>query len=139
MLTYFCPECWAVTHEGDSICPNCGATLDDFHNLAYEEKLLAALRHPIAERRMMAAQVLGNINSRRALPEFLILCGDEHADYFFLREVLLAAAKIRHPDRDAVLACAARHPSHLVSKLAGELMVCLESGQEIDDWDKQTG
>jgi len=43
---------------------------------------------------MMAAQILGNIHSQRALAEFQKIIEGEETNYFFRRAVLLATAKL---------------------------------------------
>jgi len=122
MLTYYCPNCWTIVTETEKICPICGYILEEFEKMEYEDKLLAALHHPVPERRIMAAQILGDLKSQRALPEFLkIFIGGEQ-DYFFLRSILLATVKVNHPVRMLILEEASRHPSTLVSKLANELI-----------------
>jgi hypothetical protein len=48
-------------------CPKCGFNLADYKKLSYEDKLIQSLNHPLPGRRNIAAQVLGNINSIKAL------------------------------------------------------------------------
>lgn len=140
MLTFYCPKCWEVVEETDQRCPHCGADLSEFNQLAFEDKLLAALHHSVPERRIMAAQILGNIGSWRALPEFFdLVARQEEMDYFFMRAVLLAAAKIDHPDRERILQKAAEHPSELIANLARELIEQLSSQKELGKWDRHTG
>jgi len=88
-MYYFCPNCWENIPEGEQVCPKCGFRLDDFTNYEYEEKLIAALRHPVPERRIMAAQVLGMRESQKAIPEFRKILSGDDTDYYFLRAVLL--------------------------------------------------
>jgi len=71
MLTYYCPHCWSIIQEGQTTCPSCGYILDEFEKSDFEEKLLAALYHPVTERKIMAAQILSLRHSQRALSEFL--------------------------------------------------------------------
>lgn len=87
----------------------------------------------------MAAQILGNRKSQRALPEFEKFIENNEEDYFFLRAVLLAVAKIDHPDRERLLLMATHHASGLVSKLAIELIGTLNSKQQTSRWDRHTG
>ena len=139
MLTYYCPNCWTIVAETDKICPNCGYILEEFEKMDYEDKLLAALHHPVPERQIMAAQILGDLKSQRALPEFLkIIIGGEQ-DYFFLRSILMATAKVNHPDRILILEEASRHSSTLVSKLAIELIDQIKANGSSGEWDQHTG
>ena len=71
MVTYYCPHCWTILDEKDQVCPKCGYVIKDYQDSSYEDKLLNALHHPVPERRIMAAQVLGILGSQRALVEFL--------------------------------------------------------------------
>ena len=139
MITYFCPACWEIVEKDQGLCPYCGHSLDDISLADFDDKLIAALRHPVAERKIMAAQVLGNRQCERALPEFVkILAGDEK-NYFFLRAILLAVARIDSPDRENILSLAINHPSELVSQLAAELLADIRAGKIINLHDRHTG
>ncbi|NPV77704.1 MAG: HEAT repeat domain-containing protein [Anaerolineae bacterium] len=113
--------------------------MEEFKRLSYEDKLLVALNHPVPERRMMAAQILGNMRSQRALNEFLKIVTSGNTDYYFLRAVLLATAKINHPDRQLILQKASQHYSTLISNFAIELIEQLEENGSVDEWDRHTG
>ena len=137
MITHYCPECWSTLQGTEITCPNCGFLLQKYNQLAFEEKLLVALHHPVPERRIMAAQILGNLHSQQAISEFENIIAVEN-DYFFLRAVLLAVAKIKHPRQMDILSSATRHPSSLVAHLALELQQKLRESQPIDEWDHNT-
>jgi len=85
---------WVIVNDTEKVCPNCGYKLAEFHELAFEKKLLGALHHSVPEQRMMAAQILGNIHRQRALAEFQKIIEGEETNYFLLRAVLLATAKL---------------------------------------------
>jgi hypothetical protein len=133
MLTYFCPKCWKMIKESEQTCLNCGYVLEEFQKTLYEDKLLAALHHPVPEHRIMAAQILGNRQSHQALPEFLKIVVSGETDYFFLRAVLLAAAKIDHPNRYIILQKACLNPSKLVSDLAKELLAQVTKNRQASE------
>ncbi len=139
MLTYYCPNCWTIVRETDKVCPNCSYKLTEFDGLSFEDKLLAALHHAVPERQIMAAQILGNIHSQQALPEFqkIIEAGEEN--YFLLRAVLSATAKINHPNRIMILQKAISNPSKLVSDLANQLLLHISENKNMDEWDRNTG
>jgi DNA-directed RNA polymerase subunit RPC12/RpoP len=139
MLTYYCPHCWQIVTEEQKTCPHCGYVLDKFKNYVYEDKLLAALHHSVPERRIMAAQILGIRECIQALPEFGRIIASDETNYFFLRAILLATSKIVHPEREAILLKATRHPSQLVSRLAKELLQGLHQDHIPDKWDRHTG
>lgn len=125
--------------QTEKVCPSCGYDLSDFHDIPFEEKLLGSLNHAVPERRIIAAQVLGNMHSVKALAEFKKIIESEEVNYFFIRAVLLATAKIDHPDRIAILKKASQKPSSLVSKLANDLLLMISEGRDIGEWDKNTG
>lgn len=87
----------------------------------------------------MAAQILGNLKSQRALAEFEKIINSGESDYFFLRAILMATAKIDHPTRDAILNIASHHISTLVSDLAKSLIARIARGENIQEWDQNTG
>jgi HEAT repeat protein len=139
MLTYYCPNCWEMVAAEDEKCPKCGFFLKNFDETDYEEKLIAALHHPVSERRIMAAEVLGNRGSRRALPEFKKILSSGEMNYYILRSVLMAIMKIEDPEREKLLRQALVHPSDLAAGLAKELLDKLSSKANMDQWDRQTG
>ncbi len=61
------------------------------------------------------------------MPEFLKIIKSEEQDFFFLKEVLLAATIINHPLRIEILRLGLEHPSELVSKYAKELIINLKT------------
>jgi HEAT repeat protein len=121
-VTYFCPACWhEVDHEA-ARCSACGADLRGYADLSYEDKLLVALNHPVREYRMMAVQTLGRLRSQRAVPSFARLLETE-VDYYLLRQVLDALARIGGPDAEALIRGATRHRSTLVRSVAEAVLM----------------
>lgn len=139
MLTFYCPHCWALLTEEQRTCPNCGYILDGVKESDFEDKLLAACSHAVPKRRIMAAQILGIRESRRALPEFLKIITSSETNYFFIRAVLLATVKINHPGRESILQKATQHRSALVAQPTRELLDEFERGQRPDRGDRHTG
>ncbi len=139
MLTYYCPRCWEIVQENQQVCPNCGYKLDDFTHFDFDDKLIAALHHSVSERKIIAAQVLGIRQCKRALPEFKKILSSGEDNYFFLRAILLAVAKFEDPDREEILNQAKSHPSKLVSLLASELINEIHAGKKSNLWDRHTG
>lgn len=119
-MTHFCPECWSQLKPDEIVCPYCKFDLAGYSGRPYEE-LIRALRHPIPENRAMAIQLLGELRSERALGALeSILRGD--SDFYVLREVLHALAKMDSLQIRATLLSATHHPSKLVSRLAERLL-----------------
>ena len=117
MVTYFCPACWSVIPEKANTCPYCDVDLSDYLRLSTEEKYLLALHHPVSENRIIAAQFLGKLGSRKALPEFERMLHEEQ-EYYVLREVVRALTLIPDEQSRKLLVTASYHPYSLVSKLA---------------------
>jgi HEAT repeat protein len=129
MITYYCPQCWTIVQEGDITCPGCGYALGGFTQSSYEDKLIIALGHPVQERQLIAAQTLGKMGSVRALPAFLAIVQRERENYFLVRAVLEAAARIPDPRRLEVLQEGTRHPSRMIQQLARSLIEQPDSGR----------
>jgi len=122
MITYYCPNCWKIVKQNQTTCPECGFALEKFSELSYEDKLLSSLRHTVLERRIIAAQILGDLKNTKALKEFKKIVESQDTDYFFMRVVLTAVASYDHPDRKMILENATNNPSNLISTLAEELL-----------------
>jgi HEAT repeat protein len=120
-MRYFCPSCWTEIDAAPRRCPACGADLNRFHELSYEDKLLLALRHPVLEHRLMAIVILGRRRSERAVP-FLRALLDSEDNVYVVREALRALARIGGPGAQAVLQAATSHQARLVRDLAKELL-----------------
>ena len=109
--------------QNQATCPDCGFILEEFSQLSYEGKLLSSLYHIVPERRIMAAQILGDLKSQAALKEFKNIVYSMETDYYFLRVVLQAVAKFDDPDRLKIIRKATSNPSILVSSLAKEFLI----------------
>jgi len=66
VIAFFCPDCWGEVEPGARECPGCGAALADLDGQSYERKLIAALAHPLPDRQMLAARILGQLRSQAA-------------------------------------------------------------------------
>jgi hypothetical protein len=60
---------------------------------SYEDKLIAALRGPLPDRRILAARILGRIRSRAAIETLEVIASDR-ADPFLAAEAARALASI---------------------------------------------
>jgi len=139
MLIYYCPNCWSTVTGDDITCPKCGYELGVFQQLDYEEKLLNALHHTVSERRVMAAQILGNLQSERALNEFQKILESGETDYYFVRILLISIAKSNSPRKLDILNLATTNSSTLIRRLASHLIHVVKNGDDIDEWDRFTG
>ncbi len=66
-----CPECWSEVREDTVICPACGESVKEARGRDYAQKLIAALRHPVAEIAEFAAQILGEMDAKEAIPALI--------------------------------------------------------------------
>lgn len=122
MATFFCPKCWGEINQDQDECPLCGFILAEYDRLTFEEKLLGSLRHPVFERRVMAARILSYLKSPRALTPFKEILSADDTDYYFARAVLEAVDQIDHPESRLILEEATRHRIELIRELARELV-----------------
>jgi HEAT repeat protein len=72
MLTYYCPRCWNSVSGHVSVCPTCGAAIED-DEADIVEKYIAALHHPESATRLRAAWILGRMRQARAVPALVQL------------------------------------------------------------------
>jgi HEAT repeat protein len=102
MVQWYCPDCFAEVEQQTADCRRCGA---DLANPArdFEEQLIRALAHPLPDRRLLAAQILGRRGARRAVPR-LIRVVDEADDPYLVAEATVALARIGDPAGLAVVA-----------------------------------
>ena len=89
----FCTECWHETDSSHRTCPRCGANLA-INPHSYEEKLISALDHPLAEARVRACWLVG-INNIQAAATKLMSVVENDTDLFVRRAAVLALGKIR--------------------------------------------
>ena len=116
-MIYFCPGCWNEYKEDFEKCPVCGYNIGEFEKLSYEDKLILALNHPIADFRLNAIKQLGNMSSEKVLPKFEMIINDEN-DIFILIEVVEALSKIPSKRSEKLLLNLFEHKSNIVSKYA---------------------
>jgi HEAT repeat protein len=95
-VTWFCPSCFAEVPETAATCLHCGADLlgsgQDF-----EAALVGALRHPLHDRRLMAARTLGRRRAVAAVPA-LISAATDSRDPYLAAEAVQALVAIDTAD-----------------------------------------
>lgn len=115
-MHWFCPECWSELGEDTVICPACGASVKEARGRDYAQKLIAALRHPVAEIAEFAAQILGELEAQEAVPaliETLGRSGEPHLQAAAARSLGHLQAAEAVPALREVLCC-----SYLVARIA---------------------
>jgi hypothetical protein len=99
--TWFCPECFEEVGEGDSGCAACGAEVGEDQR-TYEQKLIAALRHRLPDRQVLAAKILGLLRSEKAVPHLGRLAR-QLRDPYLGAEAVVALGHIRTAAALAIL------------------------------------
>jgi HEAT repeat protein len=95
-MTWFCPSCFAEVPGQAQRCPRCGADLTG-RDRDFEAALIAALRHPLHDRRLLAARILGARRAVAAVPA-LIQAAEEGEDPYLAAEAARALVAIGTPD-----------------------------------------
>jgi broad specificity phosphatase PhoE len=107
VVQWYCPDCFAEVEQRTERCPRCAADLTD-GTFDFEEQLIRALRHPLPDRRLLAAEVLGRRRAHRAVPG-LIAVVRESDDPYLVAEASVALARIGDPAGLAVVEEIAQH------------------------------
>ncbi len=126
----FCPHCFARHNIETKRCPACGADLAALSTRKYREKLVAALRHPLADVRLRAVIALGLRGEEGAADELVALALRDGADVVQGREIVRALARLcaGRPHNRALEALAARHPASAVRLAAHEALTAARRG-----------
>jgi HEAT repeat protein len=80
-VVYFCWHCYGRNAQRSGPCSRCGRPIEAPPETSYVDRLLWALGHPTAERRMTAIHVLGARKERRAVASLRALATDNQAPY----------------------------------------------------------
>lgn len=115
--TWFCPDCWQEINPEARTCSRCGSDLAKQHRVDYQAKLIRALEHRLADRRLIAARVLGQIGGTRAV-RALIKLAEREDDPYAAAEAVKALARIGGPQATMYLQTATEHRSALVRHAA---------------------
>jgi HEAT repeat protein len=107
-VQWFCPECFAQVDQRSTRCPRCGVDLSH-RRRDYEADLIKALRHPLADRRLVAAQILGARRSRRAVAALIDAVAASDSDPYLAAEAVVALGLIEDPRGLEVVRQAAEH------------------------------
>jgi predicted amidophosphoribosyltransferase len=99
-VIWFCPSCFAELPETAATCPRCGADLAA-SGRDFEVALVGALRHPLHDRRLIAARILGRRRAVGAVPA-LISMAEDTGDPYLAAEATRALAAIGTADGLAV-------------------------------------
>lgn len=118
---FFCPHCWKEIGGQTNVCPHCEWNILGYTKLSYEEKLINALRHPVRENRMMAIRLLGDLQSKAALPSLAAILETEE-DFYVITVIIHALRKIDSEESRNMIRHLKTHKSRLVRKTANEVL-----------------
>lgn len=114
----FCTRCWREIDSEIAQCPRCGA--DQSHDLrSYEEKIVAALAHPLPEARARICWLIGETHIRAATPN-LIEIVENDPDIFVQRAAIEALGALQDPRSDAILCAISRSDNRFLANAARE-------------------
>jgi HEAT repeat protein len=92
-MVFYCTNCWKEIDKGARICPYCGSDLSKLDNVSFADKLIHALNHPEPETPIRAANILGQLKVKEAVP-FLIKRLENEKDPFIIEAVVHALLNI---------------------------------------------
>jgi len=96
-VVVLCTACWRELPGGARVCPDCGASAAFLTARSCEEKLWAAVKHPIGEVRQRAATLLGRVCGPEAREPLLALAESASDPYLAVAALMgLQALARRH-------------------------------------------
>ena len=116
----FCGQCFALFPAAATACPRCGALPSRLSERDYQEKLLVALDHPLADVRMRAILAFGLRQQPEVAPA-LLACALRHpVDVVEGLEIVNSLSRLDHgrPLHSALESLATGHPAHAVRAAA---------------------
>jgi len=114
-VEYFCPRCWSRLPADLRCCPACHANLSMLDHESYDEHLVRALWHPIAERATLAATILGQRGNGSAVGPLLHRY-QEGADPYLVAAIARALIAIGTPKAHAALRLLERERSVIIRR-----------------------
>lgn len=97
IMIYYCNNCWKEIKANDKTCPFCGSNQNNLEQESFLQKLIRALNHPEPGTPIRAANILGKLNAKEALPALLNRL-EKEKDPFIVEAVIDAIIKIE-PDK----------------------------------------
>ena len=65
---FWCFHCYTINDHPTGPCDVCGEPVEPPDGLSWTDSLIWALRHPDADRALLAARTLGRLRAREAIP-----------------------------------------------------------------------
>jgi hypothetical protein len=124
----FCTHCWTELDASIDRCPHCGID-QGADPRSYEEKLVAALAHPLPEARARVCWLIGENCIRTAVPRLMHVA--EHDPDLFVQKAAVEALVTLKDLRSASLLCAInRSTNRFLSIFAKRGLRRIKSPQE---------
>ena len=130
----FCPGCFAPLIQEAVVCPACGARMVDLTGRDYREKLVHALRHPLADVRMRAIIALG-LRGEPETADALVECALRYpTDVVAGQEIVRSLARMKSAGvrQIALATLKVRHSARVVRKAAKRVWAELSPQGETD-------
>lgn len=121
----FCTHCWAEIDDALNVCSNCGEDLNSDPR-TYEQKLVAALEHPLPEARVRICWLIGENKVQLAVPE-LMKIAECHPDLFVRRAALEALAVLRDPRAVPLLEAISKSDNRFLAAVARRSLGAISS------------
>jgi HEAT repeat protein len=79
VLTYYCWHCYGQNRRASGRCDQCGREIATHSGASFDDQLMWALKHPLAERRMLAVHAIAQRRLVRAREQLQALLSDPDA------------------------------------------------------------
>ncbi len=96
-MIYYCSNCWNEIPKGIEVCPHCGANQSALEQESFIQKLIRALKHPEPSTPVRAAEILGSLRAKEALP-YLVELSKTSSDPFLVKAVARSIKEIEDKD-----------------------------------------
>ncbi len=116
----YCGECFELFDAGLEHCPRCGWKVTALSHRDYQQKLVHALEHPLAEVRMRAIIALG-LRGERSAADALVGCAlRSPSDVIEGLEVVRSLSRVLAGtgDFEPLRRLAENHPAHAIQAAA---------------------
>jgi HEAT repeat protein len=121
----FCTHCWAEIDDALDVCPRCQQKLN-LDPRTYEQKLVAALEHPLAEARVRICWLIGENKIQLAVPD-LMRIAEGDPDLFVRRAALEALAVLRDPRAAPLLEAMSKSSNRFLAAAAQRSLSAISS------------
>jgi hypothetical protein len=130
--THYCWSCYSRADESVGRCRRCGGPIEAPSEADYADRLVWALDHPLAERRMVAARVLGERREARATDRLYRLARSRHDPYLAATALRALVSITGRPACADLLAELAQCGPAPVRQTVRDLLEHPDNGEEVE-------